>query len=157
MKLNQKLRLKHPELFSEQEIEEIKKAKARQEIRIVRLPEEKEIEMTTSKVNKRVRDMFSNIITPGDYITYPGRKGSSTYMRTAKVLKINQKNNPHKDTIDYSLSVAVAMAPRWHERKGNPEAKTEVVNTTITEFHRATIVPKSYIQNDKRYNCLLEV
>lgn len=157
MKLNQQVRLKHPELFSPQEIEEIKKAKARQELRVVRLPDEKDIEMSTSKVNVRIRDMFSNIIMSGDYIAYPGRQGSDTYMRTAKVLSVNEEVDAYGDKDGYSLSVAVAMAPRWEERKTNPYAKTRIVKTKITEFHRATVLPKSYIQNDKRYRCLLEV
>jgi len=131
--------------------------KVRQEQQIVRLPEESVKEMTVeqSKINLKVRDMFSNIITEGDYISYPGRKGSDTYMRTAKVLNVTERTTVF-DKKEYVLKVAVAMAPRWAERKKNPNAKTKIVKVTISNFQRSTVIPKSYIQNDSRYKCLLE-
>lgn len=100
--------------------------------------------------------MFRNIIQPGDYITYPIRKGSDTYSRTAKVLEVvdRQLEGERPETV---LKVAMARAPRASERKGNDWPATKIVKTTVSAIHRTTVVPKSYIQNDRRYACLLDV
>jgi len=109
----------------------------------------------TPNVNKRVRDMFGNFIIKGNYISYPGRKGSDTYMRTAKVLEVTERNLDGDNT-ESVLKLAVAMAPRWSERKNNPNWETKIVKVTMCQFYRSVVIPQSYIQNDDRYDCLLE-
>ena len=109
-----------------------------------------------SKLNKRVRDMFGNFIVPGSYIAYPGRQGSDTYMRTAKVLEVTERNLDG-DRPETVLKIAVAMAPRYHERKNDPNWQTKIVKTTMSQYYRSAVVPQSYIQHDDRYKCLLEV
>ena len=100
-------------------------------------------------------DMYRNIIQPGDIINYPIRKKSDLYMRTAKVLEVTERKleGESKQTV---LKVAMAKAPRDDERKaGNWD--TEIKKQTISVPHRTTILPKSYIQHDRRYKCLLDV
>lgn len=100
-------------------------------------------------------DMYRNRIQAGDYIAYPVRQGSDTYMRTAKVLAVRQRELPGEKP-EVVLSVAMAKAPRdWERKAGNWD--TKVVKTTVSTPHRATILPKSYIQNDRRYACLLDI
>jgi len=101
-------------------------------------------------------DMYRNVIQAGDYINYPVRKKSDTYMRTAKVLKLRKRqlNNESQPTV--VLDVAMAKSPRHFERRAGNWG-TKIIRTTVSLPHRATIVPKSYIQNDRRYNCLLNV
>jgi hypothetical protein len=115
----------------------------------------KEKEMT--QVNKKVRDMFGNIITPGDYIVYPCRQGSDTYMRTAKVQDVTTRDLEEEGS-ETVLKATTCIPPRYIERKANPNWRKEVLlrKTTISQFCRATIVPKAYIQNDSRYKQLLE-
>jgi hypothetical protein len=107
-------------------------------------------------MSKRVYDMFRNIIQPGDYIAYPQRKKSDTYSRTAKVLDVVERQLEGEKP-QMILKVAMAKAPRAHERKGNEWPKTQIKNTVVSVTHRTIVVPKSYIQNDKRYACLLDV
>jgi hypothetical protein len=105
---------------------------------------------------KTAYDMFRNIIQPGDYITYPLRKKSDIYCRTAKVLDVVERRleGEKSETV---LKVAMAKAPRAHERRVLPWPHTKIVKTTVSAVHRTTVVPKSYIQNDNRYACLLHV
>ncbi len=116
-----------------------------------------------SEINKRVRDMFGNFIQPGDIITYPCRKGSDTYMRTAKVMEIAEREvkepelgQPEVQTV---LKVTTCIAPRYSERKGNPGWRGDIAlkATTVSEFYRSVVIPKSDSQNDERYKPLLEV
>jgi hypothetical protein len=104
---------------------------------------------------QKVRDMFGNYIAKGNYISYPCRKGSSTYMRTAKVINIRERNLDG-DNPETVLDVAVAIAPRDHERKANPNWKTRIRRTCVSRHYRSSIVPQSYIQHDRRYSCLLD-
>ena len=106
-------------------------------------------------MTKKTYDMFGNIIQQGDYINYPVRKKSDTYMRTAKVLDvINRQLEGEKPEV--VLKVAMAKAPRHYERAlGNWD--TKVLKTTVSVPHRTTILPKAYIQNDRRYACLLDI
>ena len=106
-------------------------------------------------MSKVAYDMYRNIIQPGDIVTYPLRKGSDTYMRTAKVLEVKQRQleGEKEETV---LRVAMAKAPRnWERKAGNWD--TKIVKTTISAIHRTTIIPKSYVQHDRRYKCLLDV
>jgi hypothetical protein len=106
-------------------------------------------------MKKKVYDMYRNQIQPGDYINYPQRKGSATYSRTAKVLDVVERQLEGEKP-SMVLKVAMAKAPRDFERReGNWD--TKIVKTTISVTHRTTILPKSYIQNDRRYKCLLDV
>ena len=101
-------------------------------------------------------DMYGNIIEPGDFISYPVRTGSATYVRTAKVRGIRQKKN-REDKVRSVLDVTVAIVPRWWERVGNWQEKIVLKKTTVFLPHRATVLPKSYVQKDPRYNKLMEV
>jgi hypothetical protein len=92
-------------------------------------------------------DMFANVIQAGDYINYPGRRGSDTYVRTAKVLNVVERRLEGESP---EMVLKVAMAK--YDGK-----ITKIVKTTVSSPYRATVVPKSYIQNDYRYNCLLYV
>ncbi len=107
-------------------------------------------------MSKKVYDMYRNIIQAGDYINYPLRKKSDTYSRTAKVLDVVERNLDGEKP-QMVLKVAMAKAPRAHERRGGEWPKTKVVKTVVSVTHRVTVLPKSYIQNDKRYACLLDV
>lgn len=107
-------------------------------------------------MSKKVYDMFRNIIQPGDYITYPQRKRSDTYCRTAKVLEVVERQL-EGESPEMVLKVAVALAPRANERIGKEWPPTKIKKVTVTATHRTTVVPKSYIQNDRRYTCLLDV
>lgn len=118
----------------------------------------KKAKVKQQKVEKKVIvcfDMFRNRIQTGDYINYPVRKGSDTYMRTGKVLEVRERTNPGEKP-EIVLSVAMAKAPRHFERKAG-NWNTKVVKTVVSVPFRTTIVPKSYIQNDKRYACLLDI
>ncbi len=102
-----------------------------------------------------VYDMYRNRIQAGDYIAYPCRQGSNTYMRTAKVLAVKERSlaGEKPETV---LSVAMAKAPRdWERKAGNWD--TKIVKTTVSVPYRTTVIPKAYVQNDKRYACLLDV
>jgi hypothetical protein len=112
----------------------------------------KQQEEETKKM-AQARDMYGNEIQAGDYINYPVRRGSATYMRTAKVLEVRTRKN-HLDKDECVLSVAVALAPRWSEWKGHGTPDTRIKKTTVSCPFRATIVPKPYIQNDPRYATL---
>ena len=105
----------------------------------------------------KVYDMYRNRIQPGDIINYPIRKKSDTYMRTAKVLEVTEREleGEGKQPV---LKVAMAKAPRASERRRGQEwPPTKIVKTVISVPHRTTIIPKSYVQNDKRYACLIDV
>ena len=102
-----------------------------------------------------VRDMFYNRIQVGDYISYPARKQNDMFMRTAKVLKIKERTlNGEKPEI--VLSVAMAKAARHYERAVGIW-KTKIVKTTVSVPFRTTVLPKAYIENDRRYACLLDI
>jgi len=100
-------------------------------------------------------DMYRNRIQPGDYISYPGRKGSDTYMRTAKVLGLRRRHFVGEEP-EVVLSVAMAKAPRHFERAAG-NWNTKIIKTTVSIPYRTTVLPKSYVQNDRRYACLLDV
>jgi len=122
--------------------------------KIVKTTENKDTNTVTANKPKAY-DMFRNRIQAGDYINYPCRSKSDLYMRTAKVIEINTRQFPGEKA-ETILKVALAKAPRYFERAdGNWD--TKIVKTTISVPHRTTIVPKSYIQNDKRYSCLLDL
>lgn len=77
-------------------------------------------------------------------------------MRTAKVLDVRSRISVVDKKSEVVLSVAMAKAPRANERR-NGNWDTKVVKTTMSTPYRATIIPKAYVQNDRRYSCLLEV
>lgn len=111
--------------------------------------------MNTQKKTINAYDMYRNLIQAGDYIAYPVRTGSDTYMRTAKVLAVKERTLEGEKP-EVVLSVAMAKAPRDWERKAGLW-ETKVVKTTVSVPYRATVIPKSYVQNDRRYSCLLGV
>lgn len=104
----------------------------------------------------KARDLYGNEIQAGDYINYPVRRGSDTYMRTAKVLGVSTRKN-HLDKDEVVLNVAVAIAPRWSDWQGKGTPNTRIKKTTVSCAYRATIVPKPYIQRDPRYAALANV
>jgi len=112
--------------------------------------------MTT--VNTRVKDMFGNIIQAGDYISYPGRQGSSIWNRVAKVKKIRYRKSylNYQDTLELGGTntpvIDVVTALETYSDK-----PAELKNVTVSEFHRAIVLPKAYVQNDPRFTQLLEV
>ena len=103
---------------------------------------EKTLKNPTEQKRSYPVDMFGNYILPGNYITYPGRKGSSIYMRTAKVLEIEEKDG-YYDNKEIIIKIAVAIEP------------DRIIKTNISQFQRVVSIPQSYIQNDKRYRNLL--
>ena len=113
-----------------------------------RLPEEEK--------QMRTVDMYGNEIQPGDYINYPVRKGSDTYMRTAKVISVDTRKN-HLGRDENILRVAVAIAPRWADWKGKGTPDTRIARAVVSRPHRATIIPKPYVQRDPRYTVLASV
>lgn len=156
------LYLQHPNLFTRDEIKDMLVAKRRQASKIVALlgnpAQSKGKKM--AKVNKKVRDMYGNYIQPGDYISYPARQGKDMYVRTGRVLEIDRRQLNEKPAED-TLHLAVAYPPRWDIRKYLPADQWDVKIRKITigrnSINRSTILPKSYIQNDSRYDCLLEI
>jgi len=106
-------------------------------------------------MSKEVYDAYRNRIQAGDFIVYPVRKTSDTYVRTAKVLAVVERQLEGEKP-EMVLKVAMAKAPRaWERRAGNWD--TKIVKTTVSVPHRATVLPKSYVQNDRRYACLLDL
>jgi hypothetical protein len=156
------LYLQHPDLFSEDEIRDMLTAKRRQALRVTTLPGDpaqgKGKKM--AKVNKKVRDMYGNYIQPGDYISYPARQGKDMYVRTGRVLEVDRRQLNEKPAED-TLRLAVAYPPRWDIRKYLPADQWDVKIRKITigrnSINRSTVLPKSYVQNDSRYNRLLEI
>ena len=114
-----------------------------------------------AKINTRVRDSYNNLITPGSFITYPSRHRSDMYMRTARVNSISTREvddgNDNKK-LETVLKVTTCIAPRWQDRKNdrNWREKRVLREVTLSEYHRATIIPEHYVRNDDRYNLLLE-
>ena len=96
------------------------------------------------KLNEEVKDMFGNLIQEGDYIAYPGRQGSDLFVRIGKVHKLASRTLYGGLQKQHVLKVTTCYP--------NGELKP----TTISEFHRATILPKSYVQNSK-YHLLLDI
>ena len=117
----------------------------------------KETKKEGTKKMRNPIDMYGNTINEGHYINYPCRKGSDTYMRTAKVLRVRERQN-HLDNPMMVLDVAVAIAPRaWERKTKNWEDKVVIRKVTVSCPYRSTIVPVSYIKSDKRYRKLLTV
>lgn len=48
-------------------------------------------------------DQYDNEIKPGMIITYPGRYGSTIYMRTMKVTEIIKEKNSYYDRYDFKI------------------------------------------------------
>ena len=148
-----KLELPYQNVMTKQEEKELNEAKERQQERLktMRKVEDKE-------ENKEMRypiDMYGKTIFEGCYINYPVRRGSDTYMRTARVLKVRERNN-HLDNPEVVLDVAVAIAPRAWERKNNPnwEDDIKIRKVTVSRPYRATVLPPVYVEKDKRYRIL---
>lgn len=160
------LYIHNPDVMSDQEIKELQRAKQRQVDRInakqiKKVPDDSiKPKETKQKGQKKMRnpiDMYGQTINIGNYINYPVRKGSNTYMRTAKVIKVRQRND-HLDRPKMVLDVAVAIAPRVWERAKNKnwEQDVRVRRVTVSRPHRATILPERYITSDKRYRALAD-
>ena len=113
------------------------------------MPKTKKTKITTKAPVVQTYDMFGNRIQTGDYINYPGRSGSSLYMRTAKVLNVKTRLLAG-GVPEIILSVAMAL----HDVGGK---KTQVTKTTLSVPVKTTVLPKAYVENDKRYACLLDV
>jgi len=113
---------------------------------------------TMKKRTRNPIDMYGSTINAGDYINYPVRKGSSIYMRTAKVISVRQRED-HLDNPQMVLDVAVAIAPRAWERASNKNWQDDVQirRVTVSRPHRATILPEEYIKSDKRYSVLVAI
>jgi hypothetical protein len=82
-----------------------------------------------------LKDFYNNIISVGDYITYPVRTGSWMRLHTAKVKEIKEDQ----------LKIAVV------------NEHGDIVNTIISVPSRTVIIPKAYIQYHPYYKSLLEV
>jgi len=93
---------------------------------IIPAPEKKEIVY--------LKDFYNNVLSVGDYITYPVRKGAWMDMHTAKV----------KGITNGQLKIATV------------NHKGDVVNTVINLIDRVIIIPKAYIQYHPYYKSLLE-
>lgn len=104
--------------------------------------------MTTKKL--KTKDMFGTLITAGDYIVYPCRKKSDIYMRTAKVLRVREREN-HLEEKEIVLDVVMAKKP------ASGINETTLHKTTVSRPFRSLVVPKHQIQNDKYYKYLLEM
>jgi hypothetical protein len=139
------------------QIEKLNSGLVRRVVDEVKETETKQQEQKQEEETKmaQARDLYGNEIQAGDYINYPVRRGSATYMRTAKVLEVRHSKN-HLDKDICVLSVAVALAPRWSEWRGQGTPDTRIKKTTVTCHSRATIIPKPYIQNDPRYATLAD-
>ena len=144
------LNLPYPNVMCKQELKELEEAKQRQTDRI------KTMKKKGKKKMRNPIDMYGYRHQEGNYINYPVRQGSDTYMRTAKVLRVRERNN-HLDNPEMVLDVAVAIAPRAWERKGDWQKNIRIVKTTVSCPYRATILPEKYIKSDKRYSILLTV
>ena len=100
-------------------------------------------ELTEQKVSYPV-DMYGQEIWTNEYINYPVRQGSDIYMRTAKVIRIRDRND-YLGVPKVVLDVAVAITPNRIRR------------VTVSCPHRATILPKEYIESDKHYSILIDL
>lgn len=98
--------------------------------------------------------MFGTFITAGDYIVYPCRKKSDTYMRTAKVITVREREN-HLEEKEIVLDVVMAKKPRHFQRAAGIH-ETTLHKTTVSRPFRCVVVPKHQIQNDRYYKHLLE-
>lgn len=144
----------YPKVMTKQEMKELEEAKARQQERLKTM---RKVEDKEEKEEMRYPiDMYGQVITEGNYINYPVRKGSDTYVRTAKVLKVRERTN-HLDRKEVVLDVAVAIAPRVWDRRGNWEKNVRVRKVTVSRPHRATILPEAYVENDRRYKVLSSI
>jgi len=81
-----------------------------------------------------LKDFYNNVLSVGDYITYPVRKGAWMDMHTAKV----------KGIANGQLKIATV------------NHKGDVINTVINLIDRVIIIPKAYIQYHPYYKSLLE-
>ena len=113
----------------------------------------KKTKLTQTKTLK-TRDMFGTFIGEKDYIVYPCRKKSDTYMRTAKVIAVRERTN-HLEEKEIVLDVIMAKKPRHFERAAG-QHETTLHKTTVSCPHRCVVVPKHSIQNDRYYKHLLE-
>jgi hypothetical protein len=152
-----KLDIPYPDALTKEEIEGLKEQKRRQINRLICQELRKKKEKKMTRVRNPI-DMYGKKIEEGHYINYPVRKGSSTYMRTAKVLAVQGRKN-HLEKDEVVLKVAVAIPPRVWDRKGNRnwENEVRVKKVTVSRPHRATILPEEYIKSDKRYRTLLTI
>jgi len=169
-----KLYIPNPDVMSKDEIKALEEAKQKQIDRIDQQGMQKvedykesvvtvdlKTEVKSSRKGLRMRnpiDMYGNKIYAGQYINYPVRKGSNTYMRTAKVLNVRERNS-HLDKPQMVLDVAVAIAPRHWERANNKnwEQDVEVRKVTVSCPYRATILPEDYVKSDRRYKVLTTI
>ena len=111
--------------------------------------------MATKKAKTiKTRDMFGTFIGAGDFIVYPCRKKSDTYMRTAKVLNVRERTN-HLEEKEVVLDVVMAKKPRHFERAAGHH-ETTLHKVTVSCPFRSVVVPKHNIQNDRYYKHLLE-
>lgn len=102
----------------------------------------------------KARDMFGTFITAGDFIVYPYRKRNDTYMRTAKVLAVRERDD-HLEKKEVVLDVVMAKKPRYFERAAGIH-ETTLHKVTVSRPFRSIVVPKHNIQNDKYYKELIE-
>jgi len=165
-----KLYIHYPDVMTDEETKALQQLKDRQTKRIesggVRKVEDKPVVAaktveTVKKEEKKMRnpiDMYGQTINEGQYINYPVRNGSDTYMRTAKVIRVRQRNN-HLDKPEMVLDVAVAIAPPAWERAKNKnwEQDVHVRRVTVSCPYRSTILPKEYIESDRRYKILSNI
>lgn len=103
---------------------------------------------------KTPKDAYNETIGIGDYISYPVRKGSDMFIRTAKVKDLYEKETEN-GTIT-ALKVTVAIPPRASERQNNRRWRDEIryVESSISVSWRATKIHFDKIANDFRYNGL---
>jgi hypothetical protein len=113
-----------------------------------------------NEMNNKVRDQHGNYILEGNYIAYPGRKGSSLFMRTAKVLEITKRKLPGERE-ENILKLVTAYIPRWKERKYLPQDQWDVRVRKVTigqnTIGKSILLSQNTIQNAPGYNKLLEV
>lgn len=87
----------------------------------------------------KVYDQYGEIIAPGDIITYPGRCGSSIYMRTARVDKITTETDVFNEPMHVlHVTAHIDNYLGEHLRK-----------VALVYPERATVIPKHKIQNSK--------
>ncbi len=94
--------------------------------------------------NMGPKDYYGNILQEGDYISYPARQGSNLFVRTAKILKIGEKEDLVTKKNKAVLSVLTVTKPNHS------------IKTTITCPWRAILLPKPYVQNSQEHYHLLE-
>lgn len=86
-------------------------------------------------------DMFGNNIEPGDYISYPGRSGSSLFVNLAVVLKL-------MDNGKIQVVIPVVKFIRG-EDCGIRIIESSNRKTMIQVLERVTVIPDLYIESER--------